>query len=183
MNFKVRAEEIRKVRKLEKNRKEQAETKIRPQMSKGSRKILMQSGLNSPLYTNERLHQITARKRRNLEKLKLNLTYKVKNTFKPPEFQAKKNNLHFNSKHVRSQIFKKTNIVYGESTEEIELNNTCTFRPKINEKSNMICLRQSNKTVVERLMAYGESHKRLKEKLIKESLPKFIPNINKYSAT
>eukprot|EP00826_Nyctotherus_ovalis_P037685 TRINITY_DN3458_c0_g1_i1.p1 TRINITY_DN3458_c0_g1~~TRINITY_DN3458_c0_g1_i1.p1 ORF type:complete len:202 (+),score=46.63 TRINITY_DN3458_c0_g1_i1:38-607(+) len=183
MSFKVRAEEMRKARVLEESRKEQASMRAKPEMSKGSKKILMQSSSHLPLYTNERLHQITAKKKRSMDKLKMNRTCRIERNAKLLQTEVKKKDLCFNPKHVKSQLFGKTDVICVETTEEKELDRTCTFRPKTNKNSDMIWSQQNRngKSVVDRLIDYGKLHKKLREEQIRDSLPKFRPNIGKHS--
>eukprot|EP00826_Nyctotherus_ovalis_P002906 TRINITY_DN10584_c0_g2_i1.p1 TRINITY_DN10584_c0_g2~~TRINITY_DN10584_c0_g2_i1.p1 ORF type:complete len:218 (-),score=52.14 TRINITY_DN10584_c0_g2_i1:322-975(-) len=162
---------------LEKIKQEQSELRPSPGISKGSVRLLAQKATSSPIYSNERIHQINTLKRRNLEKIK-----RLAVSPREEQRQFERPRLSPNAQSAfTSRAPSGSRTPREETTEEKELRKRCTFMPRTDKKSREIFERRNanNKSVEDRLLTYRLVQEQLMNELIKENTPSFTPNISK----
>jgi len=177
----------------------------KPKISANSQRLISKSKDWLPIYSKQRLLRMSSEKRLNSlrdnkasktprgnQKLEMKET---KKTSKKSSFSLKKTsnlNKSFSysyspldiktSKVLKPRKLKRNNCIqHGQSTEERDMQNNCSFSPLIDKKSRKIFKRVNtkNKPVLIRLMDYKRYGDILHRQIVTDSLPTFTPNLTK----
>jgi len=184
IHYQQKSKELYERLSLEQFYREVSMLKQKPTISERSRRIVAKKSY-SPIYTHRRMLQIKREKRNYMNKIsKTQIEPQSDNIAKPNKTKNILNDTSFNTtrttcKRAATSLFNR--MVREYTTEEREAVKNCTFRPKIDKKSQEIFTKRNvkSKNVIQRLMDYKHYRDLLHKERIAESRPSFTPNLCK----